>query len=850
MATLHLDMSSFFHFFVRNMARDWRMGELRLLALSIVLAVAALSSVGFFSDRLQGGLQRDARQLLGGDVVLVSDRPLDEVWQQKAAELGLRAALTLSFPTMARADDAQGGQTQLVALKAVPDAYPLRGHLQVQALPDEPDPHAMQARSGGPAQGQVWVDAALLEALDLRPGDALWLGDARLRIERVIALEPDRGNDFMSFAPRVMMAEQDVPATGLIQPASRITWRLALAGAPEAVQEFEHWAQKMLQAPDARGMRLQTLDNAQPQMQKTLTRAADFLGLVVLLTAVLCAVAMALTASSHARRSQDHVAILRVLGLSQRRMAAAYGAELFVLALLASLLGLALGWLSHHLFVWLLAGLVNVRLPNASLTPVWAGLALGLSLMLAFGLPPILQLAQVPALRVIRRQAGQVKLASVAALGLGLLGFGLIVLAVSNNWRLGGIALAGFFAAAWVFAVCAWIVLKALRKAARSGRLPRFMVLALRHLSTRSGHAVAQSVGLAIGMMALALLILLRFDLIDSWRQVVPEDAPNRFVINIMPDQTEAFLQALEDAGVQLRDFYPMFRGRLMQINGRAVQADGYAGEEAQRLVEREFNLSYMAQLPRHNDVVAGRWSDDEPAAISVEQGLAETLGLHLGDELSFRVGGQDMQARVSSLRQVDWASMRVNFFVIFPVAQLPDVPTSWIAAFRAPPAAGFDRELVQQFPNLTLVNMDQTIAQVQSVLEQVITAVQFLFVFALVAGLVVLMAALGATRQQRQRDLAIMRALGAGNVMLARMQRFELLLLGALSGFLAAVAAALTGWALARWVFDFAWQVSPWFFLFCAGAGALLAWLAGWWSLRGILSRPALQTLREAANG
>ncbi|MGE8375164.1 MAG: ABC transporter permease, partial [Diaphorobacter nitroreducens] len=344
------------------------------------------------------------------------------------------------------------------------------------------------------------------------------------------------------------------------------------------------------------------------------------------------------------------------------------------------------------------------------------------------------------------------------------------------------------------------------------------------------------------------LLVLLRTDLIASWQRATPATAPNRFVINILPDQAEAFRQMLQRAGVAQYDWYPMFRGRLVAINDRPVSMDDYEDDRAKRLVDREFNLSNAHDAPEHNPIVGGRWTPDEHGAVSVEEGIAKTLGLKLGDRLRFDIAGVQSEARITSLRQVDWSSMRANFFVMYPVAHMPDVPYTYLAAYRAPQQPGFDNALVHAFPNITNVDMSATLAQVQGVLAQVIRAVEFLFAFTLAAGLVVLFAAVTATREERAREFAIMRAVGARASLLRQVQRAELAGVGLLAGFLASCVAVAVGWALARYVFDFSWTAQFWVPIAGALAGALLALAAGWWGLREVLRRPVVQTLRSAA--
>ena len=824
--------------------RDLRAGELRLLMVAVTLAVAALTAVGFFADRLKGGLQRDARQMLGGDAVVASDNPIPPTFFLQIKTLGLAEVQTLSFPTMARAPDAAGAATKLVSLKVVEPGYPLRGRLRVSEQPGAVGALTQQI----PGPGQAWVEVALLDALNLQMGADLLLGDSTFKISRIIVNEPDRGAGFMNFAPRVMINQADVQATGLIQPASRLNYRLAVAGDEQSVQAFVEWAQAEIVARTVRGLRVEALQGGRPELSTTLARAEKFLNLVALLAALLSAVAVALAARGFAASHLDDCAMLRVLGLPQRTIAAAYTLEFTLIGLLASGLGVLLGFAVHYGFVALLAGLVDAALPAASLWPVLFGMGMGLTLLLAFGLPPVLQLAQVPPLRVIRRDVGGVKPASLTVLGVGMLGFAALLMAASSDVKLGLIAVGGFAAATLLFAGLSWLAVKLLRTVVNDETAPTALVLATRQIAARPAFAVVQVSSLAVGLLALVLLVLLRTDLISSWRAATPPDAPNRFVINVMPEQGDAFSQALKSAGVSKFDWFPMIRGRLVAVNGREVSPDDYLDERARRLVDREFNLSHSATQPSQNIVVAGRWRADEAGAISVEEGIAQTLGLALGDTLTFDVGGMQTTSKITSLRKVDWGSMRANFFVMYPVAKLEGVPATYMSAFRAPDTPGFDNALVRQFPNITNVDMTATIAQIQRVLDQVIGAVEFLFAFTLAAGLVVLFAAVTATRDERAREFAIMRAVGARASLLRQVQRIELAGVGMLAGFLASIVASAVGWALARFVFDFEWAVSLWVPLLGSLVGAVLALAAGWWGLREVLSRPVVQTLRRAA--
>ena len=841
----------------RTLLRDLRAGELRLLIVAVTLAVAALTAVGFFADRLKGGLQRDARQLLGGDAVLRSDGITPAAFLAKAQALGLEAVSTVSFPTMARAADADGGASKLVAFKAVPEGYPLRGNMKVTSNLESAGANTRDV----PSPGTAWADASLLEALNLKLGQNLLMGDASFKLTRIIVQEPDRGAGFINFSPRAMINQVDVAATKLIQPASRTSYRFAVTGTDKAVSDYVKWANAEIKKPfdqsGIRGVRLESLETGSPEMKQTLDRAEKFLNLVALLAALLSAVAVAIVARSFAAKHLDDCAMLRVLGQPQRTIALAYGFEFLLAGLAASALGVVIGFAVHYGFVLLLAGLVETALPAATLWPVLFGMGMGLTLLLSFGLPPVLQLASVPPLRVIRRDVGNLKPASIAVLGVGMLGFAALLVAASSDLKLGLIAVGGFAAAVLVFAIASFAAVKLLRASVNEEVAPRWLVLATRQLSARPVYAVVQTSALAVGLLALMLLVLLRTDLVDSWRKATPPDAPNRFVINVQPEQGEAFQKMLRDSGVKKFDWYPMIRGRLVAVNGKAVTPDDFVDDRAKRLVDREFNLSNDTEMPGHNQIVAGRWTPGEKNAVSVEEGLAKTLGLKLGDSMRFEMGGQTSEAKITSLRKVDWGSMRVNFFVMYPVAQLTDVPVSYISAFRAPElravvvgqsrTTSFDNELVKAFPNITNVDMSTTLAQVQRVLDQVIRAVEFLFGFTLAAGLVVLFAAITATREERAKEFAIMRAVGARASLLRQVQRAELAGVGLLAGFLASLVSLAVGWALARYVFDFNWTGSWMVPVSGSLAGALLALAAGWWGLRSVLNTPVIETLRKA---
>lgn len=824
-----------------SLRRELRTPPLRLLMGSVALAVAALSTVAFLSQRLQAGLWRDAHQLLGGDAAWVSDQPVPDAVLAKARAGGLRTSVQLSMASMASAAESAeiattGAMPVLVALKAVDDAYPLMGSVQLQG----------GRIAGAPERGQVWVDAAILSQLSLQVGQALQLGHSQLRIGGVIAQEPDRGMGFMSLAPRVLMHAADVTATGLVQPASRLSWRLVVAGSADAVQGWTLQAQQWLDQQGLRGTRIETLSSGRPEMQQTLERARSFLNLVALLTAVLSAVALAMAARSYAREQLDACALRRVWGQTQTQLLGNHLLQLSLAGALACGIGAFAGWGLHGGLVAVLQDLWQVQLPSAGPGPWLLSVAVGMVLLWGFGVPPVIQLAKVPALRVLRRQMQPPGVRTWMVTALGLLAFAAITLLFGQDARLVGMTLAGFVLAALVFAVLAGALVRA--AALLPGSRRGGWGMALKQLTARPGLTIVQVSAMALGLMALALMLLLRTDLLSSWRQVTPANAPDHFVINVQPDQQQAFRSHVAQSGAELVDWFPMVRGRLVSINGKAVKAEDFEGDRAQRLVEREFNLSYSSSLPDQNTLLQGQWQSGDSGQVSVEDGLANTLGLKLGDRVGFDMAGVVHEARITSVRKVDWTSMRANFFMIYPVASMPQWPTTYLATLRSAQAGDtLDAQLVRQFPNVTTVDLRQTLGQIQRMLDQVMGALQSLFGLSLLSGLLVFWTVLDAGRKQRVHEYAVWRALGASHRRLATMQALELGLQGLLAGLLATGSALALGWTLARQVLDLPWTVSWWMLPVGALVGALLALLTGQWALRGLLGQSVVQTLRVA---
>jgi putative ABC transport system permease protein len=840
-------MGTFVTWLWRQWRRDSRTAGLRLMALSVLLGVCVYSATSIFVDRMGRAVQRHALQWLGGDVVMVSDQPLPPLFERQARAQGLAVARTATFVSMARAPQAQGGAARLVAVKSVSAAYPLLGHLTLAA----PVPTGMGAAAHAhPAPGQVWVDPEVLHALHLHLGDTVLVGERGLRITAVLASEPDRGSAMANIAPRLMMNEADLAGTRLIQPASRVTWRLAVAALDPAVpharvERYAAWAQGSIKGADLRGVHLETLDNGRPEMQQTLERAMNFVRLVGLLCGLYAAVAVALAMRHFALSRLDTCAVQRVLGASQGRIFATYSFSLLATCLISSAAGMALGLGLQAALAAAAQSLLHLDLPGARWqTLVW-GLGAGACVGLGFGLPGVLQLARVPALRVIRRQLGRPRAFGVLAAVLAVGSAAALAALSGAQTRLTAYVLGGFAVSGLVFAAVSALSLRALARLGSARGWSTAWRLSLRQLGAHTALGSVQATALGLSLLALVLLGIVRNSVLQDWSTRAGPDVPDRFVINVVPDQATDLRAWLAAHRVARYDWYPMLRARLVAINHRPVSSADYDEERARRLVDREFNLSYAPQLPADNQVVQGRWRAGDAAGWSVEEGLARTLRLKLGDELTFDLQGQPLSGRIDSLRKVDWTSMHVNFFVMRPVADMGDASVTYIAAFRAPGDPGFDDALSARFPNLTVINVGEALAQVREMLAQLSRAVQFLFFFALAAGLLVLFNALWLTREQRVRDVAVLRALGAGDRLLRAMQRRELLLVGASAGAWAGAAALALDVLLTTRVFHLEGQPHWGWWPVGMVLGALLAWAVGSLSLRQVLRRPVMSTLR-----
>jgi putative ABC transport system permease protein len=817
----------------RLLARDYRAGELTLIALAIVIAVASVTTVGFFTDRVRRVLDQQANRLLGADLVIADSRPLPEELRQEAFRRGLAATDLLRFPSMVT----HGDRNVLSDVRAVSAGYPLRGELRIA------DQLFGADRSAGtiPEPGTAWVDERLHTSLDLPAGASVGLGKTRLRVAAVTTHEPGVELGFLGGAPRVILNAADVPATALIQPGSRVSYRLYVAGEVAQVDLYREWARSRMR----HGTRIEGIRDARPELRSALERAEKYLNLSALTSVLLAAVAVALAARRYLQRHLDACAIMRCLGASQGRITGLYVAHFVMLGAIAAGIGIAAGAGAQLVLgVWL-GQVVNVTLPAAGVLPAVHGAAAGMLLLLGFALPPLMSLAQVPTLRVLRRDLGMPGRLGLLGYGAGFAVIAAMILWRAQDLKLGLTVLAWFVAAMAAACALTWLLLRALRVLRGRGATLRFGVASLqrRQLAT-----ILQVVALGIGIMALLTLTLVRSDLLRTWHQSLPPLAPNRFIVNVQPDQVEPIRGFLSERGMAAPRLYPMVRGRLVEIGGRSVSADNYPDDRARRLVTREFNLSWATEMQSDNQIVAGRWWDAGAPAdqLSVEKGLADALGIRMGDVLKFDIAGTPVAARVTSLRSVDWDTFNVNFFVVAPPGLFEGHPATYATSFHLPRGeTALLNALVKAFPTVVLIDVAQTLGQVQRMLDQAALAVQFVFLFTLAAGLIVLYAALASTQDERLFQATIMRTLGASRPQIRRAHLAEFTLIGAAAGFVAAAGASGLAYFIAHRFLQLQYAPDPLIWLLGIAGGAAGVAAAGYLGTRRVLSVAPLKVLR-----
>jgi putative ABC transport system permease protein len=824
----------------RQLRRDLAAGDIRILVAALVLAVVAVSAVGFVTDRAERMLAGEANRLLGGDAVVRGDAPIAGRIRDAANLGGLKRTETVEMPTMVRVGAGESARLKLGELRALGEGFPLRGGFRIRDARGERDV------VGGPAAGTLWLSRAGADQLDARPGDAIGIGEREFTLAAVVLQEPDGAIDYFNVAPKVFVPLTDLPSTGLIQPGSRAGYKLVIAGEAAAVDSFVKTAKAAL----GRGQRLETIADARPEIRSALDRASRFLGLAALVSVVLAAVAVAMAARRHSERHLSGAAVMRCLGASQRTLASIHIGELLILGVISSAVGVAIAFaLQWGIGLWL-ADLLKVAIPPASAAPALQGLGVGLVVLLSFGAPPVLALRRVPALRVLRRD---LDVAEPSAWLVGLAGFaglGALLWWQAGSATLGGVMLLGIVLTLAALASIAYALILVVRRL--RSRLRGSLRYGLANVSRRAGTSIAQVSALGLGLMALLLLTFVRTDLIDRWRMSLSEDAPNRFIVNVQPDQMAGVRDFLTGQGIAAPTLYPMIRGRLVEHNGKPVNAANYAeqGERARRQADREFNLSTAESLGDDNQVTAGElWPAKRLAKpeLSVEEEFAARLKWKIGDRVAFDIAGQRFEATITSFRKVEWESFKPNFFVVASPGALEAYSGSYITAVKVPTTRPrFTADLVERYPNLTVIDVDAILTQVRSIGDQVARVVQVVFWFSLAAGVLVLLAAVSASQDERLREGGVMRALGGSRRQLRLAQASEFAAIGLLSGVVAAVAASILAGVVATQVFDLPWEADWGMAATGAAIGIVAALVAGLFATRRVLDAPPSITLRE----
>jgi len=805
---------------------------LRLLLASVLVAVAALSSVAFFADRVERALRLQGAALMAADLVVEQGAAIPQDWTDKARSLGLRSARSVSFPSVVIA----GERPLLVQVKAVEAPYPLRGRLRVDTTGGEVG-HV-------PGTGEAWLEGRLRDRLDVKVGESeISLGEIRLRAAGILRDEPDRGGNLFQLAPRLMIGFDDALRSGLLGPASRVKYRFLVAGDTEQLRAMRAWLSTRLRP----GSGIADLDNARPELRTALERAKRFLSLAALCASLLAGVAILLATRRYVDRALDSAAVLRTLGMSGAAVLRWHLGQLLAAVLVATLAGSIIGLVGQQALVAVLGDWFGETLPTPGLRPLLVGLLFGLSMALGFSLPTLIRIGRVPPLRVLRRELDAPGLAGWLVWLLAALVFvGLMYWQVQDHRLAGGMALA-LIATLVVLILAGRLLLKALAPLRRAGGT---VALGLAALARYPQLTLLQLSGFGLGITLLLLLAVVRVDVVEAWQGSLPKDAPNHFLINVQPDEREALMTVLERRQIPNSGLHATARARLTLIGERVVKPETYTEMRARRLAAREYSLGFSTQMQTDNRVQAGRWWTPEEAArpaFSVEEGVARSLGIRLGDTLTFDVAGQVISAPVTSIRSVSWDSFNVNFFVVGTPALARELPVAYLSSlYLDSDSERVTLELANRFPAVSVLDVRPILSQVRDIMERGALAVEMVFLFTLVAAALVTFAAAEVSRDERAREVAVMRTLGASRGRLVGAVLIEFGLLGLIGGLLAAALASVSGYLIAVELFDLPGRFSPSIWWLGIGAGTLVVALVGWLATRRLLAVPPMQVLNS----
>ncbi|MEE9321922.1 MAG: FtsX-like permease family protein [Granulosicoccus sp.] len=824
-------------FAVRSFGRDLRAGELRVLALALLVAVASVTAVGFFTDRIGRAVERQAGDIIAADLMATSGLVLPESVALAANDRLLETAHHTRFPSVViNADD----ESQLVSVKAVSESYPLRGTLQIASLDSLDTVESVSRRA--PESGTVWVDPQLKSALALEAGDMLTLGESEFTVSHVILFEPDRGQTLFAFGPRVMMNENDLDASGLLGPGSRAQFALLMTGDPAMLDDMRDWINSNL----AGEVQVQAARDGSPQMQRALDRSQRFLGLASVVTVLLAGAAIALAVRYFALRQADASAVMRTLGASRREVVVWLSLRLALIATVASLAGIIIGYLAQMVLANMLAEWFEFSLPAPGIMSPVIGALTAFIALAGFGLLPVIRAGRVPVMRVLQRDYSTLDGGSLVAVLLGMVATYAVVFLLSRDALLSAIVVIGVVVMLSVFGLFGRFMIAGVRRLAGA----RYR-LSVAGLERRAASSIVQLAAFAMGIMALLLIAIVRVDLLAAWQQDLPENAPNVFVVNIQPDQVEGFASLLKSQGIETTGIHPMVRARLIAHNGESVLGDS-ANEEQQRRSRREYNLSYSNSVPQNNKIISGDWWAEDgsaPPLMSIELEWAEERGFALGDTLTFKIAGVERTATVANWREVDWESFQVNFFALGTPSMLQDMPATFVTSFHIDgDFVSATTGWVREFPGIATVDIGAIIMRIKSLMDRASLAIEYVFLFTLLAGFCVLLAAVQSSQAERIRESALLRALGASHRQIRHAVIAEFAILGAIAGLLAACFATAIAWSLSHYVFELPFSLNIWLWLLAVLGGAAGISAAGYLATRRVLHTPPVVALRHAS--
>jgi putative ABC transport system permease protein len=823
-------------FALRNLWRDLKSGELSVLLLALTVAVLSLTAVGFFTSRISQGVRAQAAEVLAADLRLESPNPIPAHYFADAKARGLRSAQILSFPTAIFSGD----ESQLAALNAVSAAYPLRGHVRIADAPFG----VARATDRIPGRGEAWIDARIIAQLKIALGSSLRIGTASFRVTQVLDYRPDQGTGFVNLAPAALLNYDDVASTQLLQPGSRVTYAALFAGPAAEITSFREF----LMSNKAPGERLREVDESSRQLNSAIDRASRFLNLASLASVLLAAVGVAMGARRYATRHIDTVALMKCMGASQAFVLAISVIELALLAVFAVAIGALLGYLAQSGLAWLLRGLIRTDLPAASLAPLPIALVTVLAMLIGFALPPLLQLKSTPPARVLRKSVSAPPLRYGMSYLLALAALFAILWSLVRDTELVLSVLAGVLGVGLVLTLAGYGLVRL------TGRLRGGVGVAWRYglanVSRRGGDSVVQIVAFGLGLMVLLLLAVVRGDLLADWRHSLPADVPNNFLINIRPQERASLHEFLQSRGLGQPQMFPMIRARITAINSRPSETLKFKGDSGRGFLEREQNLTWSADLMDDNQLIAGNWwsaADFGKPLVSISSEYQEALHLKLGDKVSFDVAGEALTVEVASIRKIRWDSFRPNFFLVFPPGLLDGAAGTYMTSvFLTPAQRPALADLVRQFPTISVFDVDAILKQIRDIMDRASLAVQYVFLFTLAAGIVVLLAAVQSTRDERRYESAMLRTLGASRATVLQGVAAEFSALGFLSGTLAAFGATAVGWVLARRLFSLHYTLDPWVWVVGLVCGTVLVGVSGTLATRRVVNTPPIQTLRD----